>query len=107
MAPIPFGFRLMRRFKPIVGLGGTIMTSRYDDVREIFQNDALFAVPYQEELDGIMGGEPFFLSLPDTPAYHAGANAMRKVVRPEDVGARLAPACAAMAARIVDEGKGR
>jgi cytochrome P450 len=107
MAAIPFGFRLMRRFKPIVSLGGTLVTSRYDDVREVFQNDALFAVPYKEKLDVIMGGEPFFLSMPDTPAYHAGANAMRKVVRPEDVGARLAPACAEMAGRIVAEGEGR
>jgi cytochrome P450 len=107
MAAIPFGFRLMRRFKPILSLGGTLVTSRYDDVREVFQNDALFAVPYKEKLDVIMGGEPFFLSMPDTPAYHAGANAMRKVVQPEDVGARLAPACQEMAARIVAEGNGR
>lgn len=107
LAAMPFGFRLMRRFKPIIGLGGTIVTSRYDDVREVFQNDALFAVPYKAKLDVIMGGEPFFLGMRDTPAYHAGVNAMRKVVRPEDVGARLAPACEAMAARIVEEGRGR
>lgn len=107
MAAIPFGFRLMRRFKPIVSFGGTIVTSRYDDVREIFENDALFAVPYQEKLDVIMGGQPFFLSMPDTPAYHDGVNAMRKVVRPEDVGNRLAPLCVEMATRVVAEGAGR
>jgi len=107
MAAIPFGFRLMRRFKPILSLGGTIVTSRYDDVREVFENDALFAVPYQEKLDVIMDGQPFFLSLPDTPAYHEGVNAMRKVVRPEDVGALLAPACNAMAERVVAEAQGR
>jgi cytochrome P450 len=67
----------------------------------------LFAVPYQEKLDVIMDGQPFFLSMPDTPAYHVGANAMRKVVRPEDVGARLAPACQEMAARVVAEGDGK
>src|SRR3954470_14897361 len=107
MAAMPFAFRLMRRFKPIIGFGGTVITSRYDDVLEVFQNDALFAVPYKEKLDVIMDGEPFFLSMPDTPAYHAGANAMRKVVRPEDVGARLAPACREMATRVVAEGQGR
>jgi cytochrome P450 len=107
MAAIPFGFRLMRRFKPILSLSGTLVTSRYDDVREVFQNDALFAVPYKEKLDVIMGGEPFFLSMPDTPLYHAGANAMRKAVRPQDVGSRLAPGCAAMASRIVAEAEGR
>lgn len=107
MAAIPFAFRLMRRFKPILGFGNTIVTSRYDDVYEVFQNDALFAVPYKEKLDVIMDGQPFFLSMPDTPTYHAGANAMRKVVRPQDVGARLAPACQEMAARIVAEGEGR
>jgi len=107
MAAIPFAFRLMRRFKPIISLGGTVMTSRYDDVYEVFQNDALFAVPYKEKLDVIMDGQPFFLSMPDTPAYHAGANAMRKVVRPQDVGAIIAPGCEEMAARIVAEGEGR
>jgi cytochrome P450 len=107
MAAIPLGFRLMRRFKPILSVGGTIMTSRYDDVREIFENDALFAVPYQEKLDVIMGGEPFFLSMPDTPAYHDGVNAMRKVVRPEDVGGRLAPLCIEMATRVVAEAGGQ
>jgi len=107
MAAMPFGFRLMRRYKPILSMGGTIVTSRYDDVREVFQNDALFAVPYKEKLDVIMGGVPFFLSMGDTPAYHAGANAMRKVVRPEDVGARIAPACAEMAGRIVAQAEGR
>jgi cytochrome P450 len=107
MAAIPFGFRLMRRFKPILGLGGTIVTSRYDDVCEVFRNDAVFAVPYKAKLDVIMDGEPFFLSMQDTPAYHAGVNAMREVVRPEDVPARLVPACEAMAARIVAEGEGR
>ena len=65
-------------------------------------------MPYKEKLDVIMGGQPFFLSMPDTPAYHAGArDAMRKAVRPEDVGARLAPACAAMAEQILAEGHGR
>jgi cytochrome P450 len=107
MAAIPFGFRLMRRFKPMLSLGGTLITSRYDDVREVFQNDALFAVPYKTKLDVIMGGEPFFLEMRDTPAYHAGVNAMRKVVLPEDLGARLAPGCAEMAGRIVAEGEGR
>lgn len=107
MAAIPFAFRLMRRFKPIVGFGRTLVASRYDDVLEILQNDALFAVPYKEKLDVIMDGQPFFLSMPDTPAYHEGVNAMRKVVRPEDVGARLAPACQEIAARIVAEGEGR
>jgi cytochrome P450 len=107
MAALPFAFRLMRRFKPILGFGKTVVTSRYDDVLEVLQNDALFAVPYKEKLDVIMDGQPFFLSMPDTPAYHDGVNAMRKVVRPEDVGARLAPACQEIAARIVAEGEGR
>ena len=107
MAAMPFGFRLMRRFKPILSLGGTLVTSRYDDVREVFQNDALFAVPYEEKLEVIMGGEPFFLGMGDTPAYRAGTDAMRKVVRPEDVGAAPRPRAASMAARIVAEAEGR
>ena len=107
MRRLPFLFRLARRYRPLPRLGKTIMVTRYDDVREVFLNDRAFGVPYQENLDVIMGGQPFFLSMSDTPEYRAGTAAMRRVMKPEDIPARLAPAAEKMAAAIVAADGGR
>jgi hypothetical protein len=39
----------------------------YDDVREVFLNDAAFRAPYKDKLDIILGGHRLFLSMGDTP----------------------------------------
>jgi cytochrome P450 len=88
-------------------MGNTVVTSRYDDVREVFATDTAFGVPYATNLDVIMGGQPFFLGMSDTPLYRHDTAAMRKVMRIDDVAARIAPAVEAMAERIVDEANGR
>jgi cytochrome P450 len=103
---MPSLLRFAQDVWPIPKLGQVFVT-RYDDVREVFLNDAAFGVPYKPNLDVIMGGEPFFLSMADTPAYHAGRDAMLKVVRQEDIPARLAPAAEAMARGIVAAAGGR
>ena len=77
------------------------MVTRYDDVVEVFRNDRAFGVPYGENLAVIMGGEPFFLAMGDTPQYRADTAAMRRVVPAEDIPARLAPAAEAMAEAAV------
>ncbi|HWT12828.1 MAG TPA: cytochrome P450 [Allosphingosinicella sp.] len=107
MRRMPFLFRLARRAWPIPKVGGRVAVTRYDDVRDVYLNDRAFGVPYKENLDVIMGNEPFFLSMEDTPAYHAGRDAMLRVVRQEDIPARLAPAAEAMAEKIVAEAGGR
>lgn len=85
MALIPFGFSVLRRFRPIFRMGTTYVVTLHDDVREVFGNDRDFGVPYWRELKVITGGEPFFLGMGDTPAYHAGLDAMLRVVRPDDL----------------------
>ncbi|HZF94239.1 MAG TPA: cytochrome P450 [Allosphingosinicella sp.] len=107
MGKVPTVFRLLRRYKPIVSLGKMVVTSRYDDVREVFATDQAFGVPYKEHLDLIMGGEPFFLGMNDTPQYRADSAAMWALMPPGDVAARIAPAVEAMAERLVDEAGGR
>ena len=104
---LPFLMRLARALWPIPKLGSKVVTTRYADVIEVFENDQAFAVPYKKNLDVILGGEPFFLSMGDTPAYHAGRNALLRAVRREDVPARLAPQAEAMAEAIVAAGGGR
>ncbi|MGQ0589932.1 MAG: cytochrome P450 [Sphingosinicella sp.] len=107
MRRMPFLLRLARRIWPIPRLGSTYVVTRHDDVRDVYLNDRAFGVPYKENLDVIMDGEPFFLGMGDTPEYHAGRDAMLAVVRRKDVADRLAPKAEAMAERIVAEAGGR
>ena len=106
MAAMPFVFRLLRRLKPIPHFGKTYVATRYDDVREVFATDPAFGVTYKDKLDVIMGGEPFFLGMANTPQYQADTAAMRKVVRREDL-AHLAADVEARAEAIVARAGGR
>jgi cytochrome P450 len=84
-------FSLARRFWPIPRIGKTFVVTRYDHVREVFLADADFPVPYAEKLDVIMGGEPFFLGMGDTPEYRRDTANMRMAIRREDLPGRLTP----------------
>lgn len=106
MAAMPFFFRLLRWLKPIPHFGKTYVATRYDDVREVFATDPAFGVIYKDKLDVIMGGEPFFLGMANTPQYQADTAAMRKVVRPGDL-ARLAADVEVRAEAIVAGAGGR
>ena len=106
MAALPFGFRVLRRVRPIVRLGSTYVVTRHDDVREVFGTDAAFRVPYKPNLDVITGNQPFFLGMDDTPEYHAGVGAMRRVVQAGDLPA-LAARAEARAEMIVSSSGGR
>jgi cytochrome P450 len=101
------GFRMLRAVYPIARFGRTYIVTRYDDVREVFLADHDFPVPYQAKLDVIMGGEPFFLGMGDTPEYRRDTQAMRLAVRREDALSCLAPQTAARAEAIVAEAGGR
>lgn len=101
------GFRVLRAVWPIARFGRTYIVTRYDDVREVFLADGDFRVPYQAKLDVIMGGEPFFLGMDDTPEYRRDTMAFRLAVRREDIPARLAPETAARAEAIVAQAGGR
>ncbi|MEN2711596.1 cytochrome P450 [Sphingomonas sp. NPDC092331] len=105
-ALMPYAFAFLRRWKPVAKLGGMVLTSRHDDVREVFASDPVFGVPYAPKLDVIMGGEPFFLGMADTPLYHRDTDAMRTVVRPGDLPG-LAQKAEAMAEAIIAAAPGR
>ena len=107
MSRAPFVFRLMRAYWPILHVGKTVVVTRYDDVREVFHNDPDFRVPYRAKLDVIMGGQPFFLSMDDTPEYRRDTDAMRKVVLQSDIPSRLAPRVTQLAENAVAAGNGR
>lgn len=105
-AAAPLAFAFLRRFRPIAKAGSMYLTSRHDDVREVFGTDAAFGVPYKPKLDVIMGGQPFFLGMGDTQQYRDDTAAMRKVVRPDDLPV-LAQRVEAMAEGIVASAPGR
>jgi cytochrome P450 len=105
-AAMPYAFAFFRRWKPVVKFGGMTLTSRYDDVKEVFATDPVFGTPYKPKLDVIMGGEPFFLGMGDTPLYHRDTDAMRMVVLPSDL-AGLGQKAEAMAEAIVAAAPGR
>jgi len=101
LACAPLVFRLLRMLRPILRIGNRVVVTRYDDVREVFLNDQSFRVPYREKLDVIMGRQPFFLSMDDTPDYRRDTAAMRKVILQSDIPARLAPQVERRAEKIV------
>lgn len=107
MQALPAVFGILRAVWPIPRFGNTVALTRHDDVREVFQNDDAFRVPYKPKLDVIMGGQPFFLGMDDTADYRRDTAAMRQVIRPDDIPARLAPATEALAEQVVAGAGGR
>ena len=107
MSHVGLAFRILRALWPIPRFGRTAVVTRYDDVREVFLADAAFPVSYREKLDVIMGGHPFFLGMGDTPEYRRDTEAMRKVVRREDIPERLAPAVERRAEQVIASAAGR
>ena len=103
----PLAFRVLREVWPIPRTGRMALVTRHDDVREVFLRDADFGVTYRAKLDVIMGGEPFFLGMPDGEAYRQAVSALRLAVRPEDIPTRLAPAFERRAEEVVREAGGR
>jgi cytochrome P450 len=81
--------------------------TRNDDVKEVFLADDVFGVPYAEKLNVITGGVPFLLGMEDSTEYRRDLDAMRRIIRIDDIETRLAPATEKAAERIVVESNGR
>src|SRR3954451_19488610 len=107
-AAIPFGLRILRGIGPVVRLPFTsiYVAPRHDGVREVFGAHASFHVPYKANLDVITSGEPFFLGTDDTSEHGKGAEAMRRVMRADDLP-KLAERAETQAEAIVDGSGGR
>lgn len=52
MALVPFGFRPLRRFWPILRLGRMLVVTLYGDSSEVFATDTAFGVVYADNLKG-------------------------------------------------------
>jgi len=106
----PLLFRLLRWLPWNVRLG-VVFATRYDEVREVFRSDAVFRVAYGKKLHVITGGEPFFLSMDDTPQYRHDTGTLRKAVRVSDIPERLIPDVERLGEQLVNDaikdGKGQ
>jgi cytochrome P450 len=99
-------FCILRNVWPIPSFGKYAMVTRADDVREVMSLGEVFVNPYNEKLDVIMGGHPFFLGMTQTEAYTRDTTNMRMVMRREDIESRLKQATLDVAERIVSQSAG-
>jgi cytochrome P450 len=106
MAMMPAVFAFFRRFWPIPHFGKYYAVTRHDDVREVFDTDAVFGVVYKPKLDVMMDGQPFILGMADGPDYREDLAALRQVVRKDDLPV-LASRVETMAQNIVAAANGR
>ncbi|MEI9927640.1 MAG: cytochrome P450 [Sphingomonas sp.] len=97
---------LLRNLWPVPRLGKYAAVTLYDDVCDVLGRDRDFPTDYNAKLDVITGGQPFFLGLPDGPAFHRDVSAMRQAMPPSDIPGILVPATLAAAQRRVDAATG-
>ena len=100
-------FRILRNLWPIVSFGKFAMVTRFDDVQEVLSRSEVFVNSYNDKLNVIMGGHPFFLGMTQTEEYTRDTTNLRMVVRREDIEQRLASATTTEVERRVAASGGR
>jgi cytochrome P450 len=63
---------MLRWLCPIARLGRYALVTRYDDVREVMTNDAVFGVPYRSKIEELTGAN-FMLGMDDGPDYRSNS----------------------------------
>ncbi|MFC7532431.1 cytochrome P450 [Actinoplanes sp. GCM10030250] len=76
--------RPLRRFKPILSVGGIVVVTRYDDVREVLDRDEDFTIAEinSATMDRING--PFVLGMDRSAHYVRERSILQRCVRPQD-----------------------
>jgi cytochrome P450 len=97
---------LSRRIITAYDNTGTAIVTRHQDVTEVLEREADFAVVYEPKMRRITAGENFFLGMQDGPDYTRDVSLMRLVVKREDVATRVIPFVAAESERIVAAANG-
>lgn len=98
--------KIARNFLPVARFRNYAAVTRYEDVVAVLQQGANFAQNYNAKLNVIMGGQPFFLGLPDGPEFQQAVGAMRQTMPISEVQSRLVPATLAAAQKRADAGGG-
>jgi cytochrome P450 len=104
-----FGF--LRSFIPNLALpikiitaydnNGTVLVTRFDDVKDVLSRDGEFEVVYGPRMEKITGGANFFLGMQDTPTYTRDTSNMRLAMRREDVASIVTPYANKRSAELV------
>jgi len=85
---------------------GTVLVTRFDDVKDVLSRDGDFEVVYGPRMMKITGGQNFFLGMQDTPTYTRDVANMRLAMRREDVSDVVKPFADALAADLVKASAG-
>jgi cytochrome P450 len=85
---------------------GSLLVTRAADFHAVIERQAEFEVVYGPRMRMLTGGRDFFLGMQDGPDYRRDTDAMRAIVKPDDLGPVMAMARAeaatALAGREVD-----
>jgi cytochrome P450 len=102
-------FALVRKFWPIPTLPFTtmVMVTRYDDVKEVLANDAVFPVPWGDKVKALDGGPNFVLGMQDDADYRRYQQQVMRIFTRDDVAKIVAPMAARFAKEIIDRSRGR
>lgn len=105
-------FSFLRAFIPNLALpvkfitayenSGTVLVTRFDDVKDVLSRDGEFEVVYGPRMEKITGGSNFFLGMQNTPAYTRDTSNMRLAMRREDVASLVKPYADARSAQLVN-----
>jgi cytochrome P450 len=104
-------FSVLRAFKPNLNIrrklitayrnSGTVLVTRFDDVRDVLRRDKDFEVVYGPRMVQITGGRNFFLGMQNTPDYTRDVSAMRLAVRRDDLTSLVQPFAYRLATEFV------
>lgn len=96
-------------WKPVVAYdnSGTVLVTRFDDVKDVLRRDEDFESVYGPRMEAITAGHNFFLGMQNTPEYTRDVSNMRLVVRREDVTSIVKPFADERAAGLVQASRGR
>lgn len=86
---------------------GTALVTRAEDVIEVLDREADFAVVYEPKMRKLTGGENFFLGMQDSPEYQHDVSIMRLVMARDDVANIIVPLARREAERLAAEHPGR
>jgi cytochrome P450 len=110
-------FSFLRAFIPNLALpvkiitaydnNGTVLVTRFDDVKDVLSRDGEFEVVYGPRMEKLTGGANFFLGMQDTPTYTRDTSNMRLAMRREDVARVITPYANKRSAELVAAKPGR
>ena len=81
----PAAMALLREVRPLLRLGHSAWSTRYDDVVEVFATDKVYGAPYAPIWTSSRAANPSFSGCDDGADYRAQIAAMRAVVRADDL----------------------